>query len=78
MLIGLITLWLAVAVAPDWGVLLIAGGSLLVAAGLASPLPISLDFIGAQHPEPLLAPALVVLGFGAPAMVAAVIGILTG
>ena len=50
----------------------------LVAAGLASPLPISLDFIGAQHPEPLLAPALVVLGFGAPAMVAAVIGILTG
>ena len=78
MLIGLIVLGLAVLAAPFWGVTLIAGGSLLVAAGLASPLPISLDFIGAQHPDPLLAPALVVLAFGVPAIVVAVVDILTG
>jgi hypothetical protein len=65
-----------------WGVAVIAGGSLLLAAGLASPLPISLDFMWGQNlfsqPEPLLAPALLVFAFGVPAIVVAAIDILTG
>ena len=61
---------------------IIAGLSLLIAVGLASPLPISWEFYWDQnifpaHPDPVPGEALIVLSFGAPSVIWVAVAIAT-